>query len=308
MNSKLHYDRRLKLRSFRTCAQMSEIARWCFVSNWLRQKWSNWPMNNKQSLIVFFIYPLLLKYQSLFRWSHVAFLQLIWNRPANSHLLSRSTVSSRLLLFQWMFDAPEFLPFRMKTEIRSTAVEEEELLCAWLKTDYQTCDRKINPSRIEFANYALQSYPRMVDQAWKSEHRAKMVFSLLLYNISSLRNAFRRSYRLHFYLLSGHLGTHWTSLQRWRQLSTCFSLQVSIHHLLSNKVSNSFGGVCLAIAREFPHRSVSQFQDINNLIAGRCIPTRIKKIYSSCLSIHHSRKKCRLWFSMDCIGTIEIWY
>ena len=31
--------------------------------------------------------------------------------------------------------------------------------------------------------------------------------------------------------------------------------------------SNSFGGVCLAIAREFPHRIASEFNNINNLIA-----------------------------------------
>ena len=189
-------------------------------------------------IIVFVIHQLLPKHQILFRWSHAAFLRLIGKQPANSQLLSRSTASSLLLSILLLLLFNEFrriwvLPFEWNWDTINNCWRRGSSVCmaeVWLST----CDCKINPSRMVYVNYTLQSYSQMVDQAWKSEHWAKCFLSPALQHQQS-PNACRRSYRLHFCLLSGHLGTHWTSLQRWRQLSTCFSLQVSIHHLLSTR-------------------------------------------------------------------------
>ena len=48
------------------------------------------------------------------------------------------------------------------------------------------------------------------------------------------------------------------------QLASYFKSRYTIYY---QHGSNSFGGVCLAIAREIPRRIVSEFHDVNNLIA-----------------------------------------
>ena len=48
------------------------------------------------------------------------------------------------------------------------------------------------------------------------------------------------------------------------QLASYFKSRYTIYY---QHGSNSFGGVCLAIAREVPHRIASEFHDVNNLIA-----------------------------------------
>ena len=48
------------------------------------------------------------------------------------------------------------------------------------------------------------------------------------------------------------------------QLASYFKSRYTIDY---QHGSNSFGGVCLAIAREVPHRITSEFNHINNLIA-----------------------------------------
>ena len=48
------------------------------------------------------------------------------------------------------------------------------------------------------------------------------------------------------------------------QLASYFEFRYTIYY---QHDSNGFGGVCLAIAREVPHRIESEFNNINNLIA-----------------------------------------
>lgn len=59
-----------------------------FMSNWLRQKSSNWQNSNRKRLTVFGIQQWLLQCHSLLRSSHVASLLLIINRSTNGHFLS----------------------------------------------------------------------------------------------------------------------------------------------------------------------------------------------------------------------------
>ena len=91
-------------------------------------------------------------------------------------------------------------------------------------------------------------------------------FSLVLYNISSLR--------MHLEDLMEHISASYPNI--WAltglhcnddvnyQLASYFKSRYTIYY---QHGSNSFGGVCLAIAREVPHRIASEFNNINNLIA-----------------------------------------
>ena len=89
---------------------------------------------------------------------------------------------------------------------------------------------------------------------------------LMLYNISSLR--------MHLEDLIGYISASYPDLWAFTglhfnddvnyQLAFHFKSRYTIHY---QQDSNSFGDVCLAIAREVPHRIVSEFHDVNNLIA-----------------------------------------
>ena len=161
-------------------------------------------------------------------------------------------------------DASEFFPSN-ETEIRSTTVEEEELLSAWLKTDYQLATAKSILQEWSTST-ALSSLTR--ERSIKHENRSieRNGFSLLLYNISSLR--------MYLEDLIEHISASYPDL--WAlaglhfnddvnyQLTFHFKSRYTIYY---QQGSNSFGGVCLAIAREVPHRIVSEFHDVNNLIA-----------------------------------------
>ena len=105
---------------------------------------------------------------------------------------------------------------------------------------------------------------------WSIKHENRSTernsFSLLLYNISSLR--------MHLEDLIGYISTSYPDI--WAltgldfnddvnyQLASYFKSRYNIYY---QHGSNSFGGVCLAIAREVPHRIASEFNNINNLIA-----------------------------------------
>ena len=198
-------------------------------------------------------------------------------------------------------DASEFFPSN-ETEIRSTTVEEEDLLCAWLKTDYQLATAK---SILQ--EWSTSTTLSSLTREWSIKHENRSIeqngFSLLLYNISSLR--------MHLEDLIGYIsasypdiwaltGLHFNDDVNY-QLASHFKSRYTIYY---QQGSNSFGGVCLAIAREVPHRIVSEFHDVNNLIAADVFNSN--KNTQWLLPILHPRKKSRLMFSIDCIGTIVV--
>ena len=94
-----------------------------------------------------------------------------------------------LLRFFFFFsmnsDASEFFPSN-ETEIRSTTVEEEDLLGAWLKTDHQLATAK---SILQ--EWSTSTTLSNLTREWSIKHENRSIernsFSLLLYNISSLR-------------------------------------------------------------------------------------------------------------------------
>ena len=154
MSSKQHYTGRLKLRSFPTCKQCQRCSL-MFASNWLQRDSSNWPINNKPKFNVFAI-----------RQPHIT-----------HHFLRR--------LFSMNIDAKEFFPSN-KTGTRSTTIDKEDHLLTSLKITYQLATAW---SILHEWNWA--STLSTLTREWSSRHEnqpsERNGFSLLLYNISSLR-------------------------------------------------------------------------------------------------------------------------
>ena len=166
--------------------------------------------------------------------------------------------------FSMNLDANEFFPSN-ETETRSTTVDGEYLLSTVLTTDFQ---RETARSIIHEWNTATTL--SALTRQWSSRHEnrpnERNSFLLVLYNISSLQ--------MHLEDLIEHIsasypniwaltGLHFNNDANY-QLASYFKSRYTIYY---QHGSNSFGGVCLAIAREVPHRITSEFNHINNLIA-----------------------------------------
>ena len=206
-----------------------------------------------------------------FSSTSLSFADLIWLSYNSSKTGPRRAISFRGQLYPLAFffsmnvDASKFFPSN-ETEIRSTTVEEEEeLLCAWLKTDYQLATAK---SILQ--EWSMSTTLSSLTREWSIKHENRSIerngFSLVLYNISSLR--------MYLEDLIGYISTSYPNI--WTltglhsndevnyQLVSHFKSRYTIYY---QQGSNSFGGVCLAIAREVPHQSTSEVHDANNLIA-----------------------------------------
>ena len=161
-------------------------------------------------------------------------------------------------------DASAFFPSNEAT-IRSTTVEKEDLLCAGLKTDYQLATAK---SILQ--EWSTSTTLSNLTREWSIKHENRSIerngFSLLLYNISSLR--------MHLEDLIGYISASYPDILALSRLH----FNDGVNYLLASHFKsrytiyyqhgfNSFGSVCLTIAREVPHRIVSEFHDVNNLIA-----------------------------------------
>ena len=161
-------------------------------------------------------------------------------------------------------DAKEFFPSN-ETGTRSTTIDEEGHLFTSLKATYQ-----LATARSILHEWNRASTLSALTREWSSRHEnqpsERSSFSLLLYNISSLR--------LHLEDLIAYVSESYPSI--WAltklhfnddvnyQLASYFKTRYTIY---CQHGSNDFDVVCLAIAREVPHRITSEFTDINNLIA-----------------------------------------
>ena len=113
-------------------------------------------------------------------------------------------------------------------------------------------------------------FPRSHIEYWTkrqgSTHPNRHIpISLLLYNISSLRRHFHDllSYITQsFPTIWALIGLHFNDTANY-YLASFFKSSYTIYY---QRGSNSFGGVCLPIARELPHRLVSAFSGKENLI------------------------------------------
>ena len=162
-------------------------------------------------------------------------------------------------------DANEFFPSN-ETGTRSPTIDGEYLLSAVLKTDFQ---RETARSIIHEWNTATTL--SVLTREWSSRHENRPTernsFSLVLYNISSLR--------MHLEDLIEHIsasypniwaliGLHFNDDANY-QVASYFKSRYTIYY---QHGSNPFGGVFLAIARAVPHQIASEFTNIDNLIAG----------------------------------------
>ena len=161
-------------------------------------------------------------------------------------------------------DANEFFP-SSETERRSTTLDEGVHLFTLLKTNHQIATAR---SILHEWHTSTTLSDLTVEWLIEPENRSteRNGFSLLLYNISSLR--------LHLEDLIDYVsasypniwaltGLHFNDDANY-QLASYFKSRYTIYY---QQGSNSFGAVCLAIAREVPHQIVSEFHDVNNLIA-----------------------------------------
>ena len=235
MSNQLHYDARLELRSFPTCRQCQSCLL-TFASNWLRRNSSNRPINSEPTFNAFAI-----------------------RQPCITHHFLL-----RFCFFSMNMDAKEFFASN-ETGTRSTTIDEEDHLFTSLKTSYQ-----LATARSILHEWNRASTLLALTREWSSRHEnqpsERSSFSLLLYNISSLR--------LHLEDLIDYVSESYPSI--WAltglhfndevnyQLASYFKTRYTIYY---QHGSNDFGGVCLAIAREVPHRITSEFKDINNIIA-----------------------------------------
>ena len=162
-------------------------------------------------------------------------------------------------------DANEFFPSN-ETGTRSTTFDEGDDLFTVLKTNHQIATAR---SILHEWNTAttLSALTREWSSCRENQPTERNSFSLVLYNISSLQ--------MHLEDLIEHIsesypniwaltGLHFIKDDANYQLASYFNSRYTIYY---QHGSNSFGGVCLAIAREVPHRIASEFNNINNLIA-----------------------------------------
>jgi hypothetical protein len=161
-------------------------------------------------------------------------------------------------------DVHEFSPSN-ETGTRATNNDAEHLLSTLLKTDFQLLTAQ---SILHEWNTATTL--SALTRAWSTRHANQPIernrFSLLLYNISSLRihlediiDYISASYP-NIWALTG---LHFNNDANY-PLASYFKSRYTIYY---QHGSNSFGGVCLAIAREVPHRIAPEFNNIDNLIA-----------------------------------------
>jgi hypothetical protein len=182
--------------------------------------------------------------------------------PTNNFSIAIPSFSFSVLSMN--LDANEFFP-SSETETRLTTTGGEYILSTVLKTDFQ---RETAQSILHEWNTATTLSTLI--REWSTRHENQPTepnsFSLVLYNISSLR--------MHLGDLIEHISASYPNIWPLTRLhfNDAANYQLALYcksryTIYYQHGSNGFGGVCLAIAREVPHRSVSEFHDINNLIA-----------------------------------------
>lgn len=169
--------------------------------------------------------------------------------------LSLSTMNS---------DANEFFSSNA-TKIGVTTTEAEHVLFTLLKTDFQ-----LDTAHSILHEWNTATILLALSQEWSTRHENKPiernVFSLLVYNISSLRSHVEDIIDY----ISGSFSNIWALTELYfndhanDQLASYFNSRYTIYY---QHVSNSFRGICLAIGHEVPHRIASDFSDINSIIA-----------------------------------------
>ena len=160
--------------------------------------------------------------------------------------------------------APEF--YLSNDVQRSLTILDEDWHSTYLQTDYQ-----ITNAHSIFKEWNEATTLSALVQQWSTRHdilqlNYRISFSLLLYNISSLQAHFEDLIQ---YICSTYstvwalTGLHFNEHANY-QLASFFKSRYIIYF---QRGTNPFGGVCLGITRELPHRLVPKFNETQNLIA-----------------------------------------
>ena len=147
----------------------------------------------------------------------------------------------------------------------SIITDAERTLRSFLTSDFQLQTAQTILSEWNNSNSITALISQWTKQQASTPSSGSQEISLLLYNISSLRQ--------HFHDLLAYItesfptiwaltGLHFDDTSNYH-LSSFFKSRYTIYY---QRGSNQCGGVCLAIARELPHRIVSQFAGRQNLI------------------------------------------
>jgi hypothetical protein len=175
-------------------------------------------------------------------------------------------------------DANEFFP-SSETGTRSSTVDGKCLSSTVLKTNNQ-----LATAQSILREWNTTTTLSALTREWLTRHENRPTernsFSLLLYNSSSLRMHLEDliDYISAFYPnICALTGIHY-NVDANHQLALYFKSRCTIYY---QKGSNSFGGVCLAIAHEVPHRIASEFSNINYLIAADVFESNTKA-HSGC--------------------------
>jgi hypothetical protein len=161
-------------------------------------------------------------------------------------------------------DANEFFP-SSETGTRSPTIDRENLLSAALRTNHQ-----IATAQSILREWNTATTLSALTREWSTRHENRPIerngFSLVLYNISSLR-MHREDLIEHISEFDPNIwaltGFHFNDDVNY-QLASYFKSRYTIYY---QHGSNGFGGVCLVIARKVPQRIASEFHDVNKLIA-----------------------------------------
>ena len=168
--------------------------------------------------------------------------------PTNN--LSTAIFSFSFSVLSMNLDANEFLP-SSETGARSTAIDEQDLLFTRLRIHHQ-----LATAQSILREWNTATTLSALTRKWSTRHENQPIerngFSLVLYNISSLRmhledliNYVSESYPSIWTLT----GLHFNDEVNY-QLASYFKTRYTVYY---QHGSNDFGGVCLAIAREVPH-------------------------------------------------------
>ena len=159
--------------------------------------------------------------------------------------------------------APEF--YSPNDVQRSLTILDEDRLSTYLQTDYQ-----ITNAHSILKEWNEATTLSVLVQQWSTRHdilqsNYRISFSLLLYNISSLQAHFEdliqyicSTYPTVWALTELHFNEHANY-----QLASFFK---SRYIICFQRGTNQFGGACLGITRELPHRLVPKFNETQNLI------------------------------------------
>ena len=203
--------------------------------------------------------------------------------------------------FSMNADANEFFP-SSETGARSTAIDEQDLLFTRLRTNHQ-----LATAQSILRDWNTATTLSALTREWSTRHENQPIerngFSLVLYNISSLR--------MHLEDLMEHISASYPNI--WALTGLHFNDDVNISSPRTSSLGTpsiismaQMGSVVFVWLLLEKFLTESCPNSITSIISSLPMYSTLIKNTQWLLSILHTRKKSRLIFLIDCIGTIGI--